>query len=139
LKLIEALRLDPDRLPGWWQGAAPRRHVARWIRDHGLAEQSILAIAAESRLAHPEPPDGPKALDRAMARGAAQQRAAAKPLAQKRTVPPASDQDQIAFFADWVNGERFLPPGAISNTMAGRLVASGLVSRDQLIRRGVSC
>jgi hypothetical protein len=143
-KLLSVLRLDPDQLPGWWQGEAPRRHVVRWMQDLGLSEEAILAIAAESRLTHPEPPDGPKALDRAMARGAARPRSSdgksgGPAGARKRAGPPASEEDQIAFFADWVNGDRFLPPGAVSNTMANKLVASGAVSRLRMIQRGVAC
>ena len=68
--LLEALGLDPAALPGWWQGRPPRLHVQRWRDELGLTEAEILEAAEASRQEHPEPPDGPKALDRVMQRAA---------------------------------------------------------------------
>ncbi|MBW6496041.1 MAG: helix-turn-helix domain-containing protein, partial [Burkholderiaceae bacterium] len=69
-KLLDALGLDPAALPGWWQGMPPRLHVQRWRDELGLTEAEIVAVAEASRQDHPEPPDGPKALDRFMERAA---------------------------------------------------------------------
>jgi hypothetical protein len=69
-ELLAALGLDPAALPGWWQGWPPRLHVLRWRDELGLTEAEIIATAKASREEHPEPPDGPKALDRAMERAA---------------------------------------------------------------------
>ncbi len=68
--LLMALGLDPTVLPGWWQGCPPKRHVQRWRDELGLTEAEIVTVADASRQDHPEPPDGPKALDRAMQRAA---------------------------------------------------------------------
>ena len=53
-------------LPAWWQGWPARTHVRRWIDDIGLSQKRIIEVAVETRADHPNPPDGPKALDRFM-------------------------------------------------------------------------
>jgi len=141
-ELLRALGLDPKSdLPGWWQGWPPREHVRRWRDALGLSEDRILDVARRSRDAHPAPPDGPKALDRAMERAL---RAGNAPSGYKgsqntfsTSKPPPSASDVIAKYATWVNGESFLPTSAITNTMRDRLIASGLVTRERLQERGI--
>ena len=143
--LLDVLGLDPDALPGWWQGWPPRLHVRRWIDDLGLTEAEILATAEVSRQDHPEPPDGPKALNRAMQRAAQRKaedagRKRRKPKttatsAQTPAVQPITDLP--AFYADVVNSDRYLPVSAISNTMRDAMLARGLVSEERLRERGV--
>ena len=128
-------------LPGWWQGWPPREHVRRWRDDLGLSEAEILEAAEASRLEHPEPPDGPKALDRVMQRGA-QRKADAKSRGQRKAQKAAKPErqpisDLPAFYADWVNSEKYLPPSAISNGMRDQMLARGLVTPEQLRERGV--
>lgn len=73
-ELLRALGIDPDGdLPVWWQVWPARAHVQRWTQDLGLTEDQILETARATRLEHPAPPDGPKALDRAMERTARRQ------------------------------------------------------------------
>ncbi len=72
-ELLTALGLDPDALPGWWQGWPAREHVRCWSKDLGLDQKAIIAVATATRQDHPQPPDGPKALDRAMQRAATRQ------------------------------------------------------------------
>jgi len=70
-ELLTALGIDPNiTLPAWWQGWPAKTHVRRWIDDLGLTEDRIIETATETRRDHPAPPDGPKALDRAMERAA---------------------------------------------------------------------
>ena len=141
-ELLEALGFDPDGpLPGWWQGWPPREHIRRWGDDLGLTPAEIIEAAEGSRLEHPEPPDGPKALDRVMQR-AAQRKAengAKKP--RKAKVAPVPTHTPItdvpAFYADLVNSERYLPISAISNTMRDAMLARGLVTEDRLRERGI--
>jgi hypothetical protein len=141
--LLDALGLDPNGLPGWWQGWPPRQHAQRWRDQLGLTEAEILATAGASRQDHPEPPDGPKALDRAMQRAAQRKSEGAgrKRMATKAGAEGASAARPItdlpAFYADVVNSDRYLPVSAISNTMRDTMLARGLVSRDRLRERGI--
>ena len=140
-KVLAAVGIDPNRLhglPGWWQGDAPRRHIGRWQRDLGLSESAILEVAAETRLKHAEPPDGPKGLDRAMARRAATDRAVSKkPAGGKPSAPPPSVKDKAAFYANLVNGDGFLPASSINNSIRDAMLAHGLVTAERLRERGV--
>jgi hypothetical protein len=152
-ELLSALGLDPAALPGWWQGWPPREHVRRWRDELGLDEDAILAVAQASRRDHPEPPDGPKALDRAMQRSARRLKqtgaavAARRPATsngsgetrrRKRDDGPRPSADELAaFYAELVNSDRFLPANAISNTMRDAMLARGLVTPERLRQRGV--
>jgi hypothetical protein len=140
-ELLDALGLHPATLPGWWQGWPPRLHVQRWRNELGLTEAEIVAVAEASREEHPEPPDGPKALDRAMRRAAQRKRDEA---GRKRSKPRCETAvaatpitDLIAFYAEVVNSERFLPGNAITNTMRDAMLARGLVTAERLAERGV--
>ena len=150
--LLQALGFDADRaLPAWWQGWPARQHVQRWIDDLGMSQDRILAVARESREAHPAPPDGPKALDRAMERAARRDpdaRATAGTTAAasgrtakgrlKREAGPRPSDDQLAvFYAGMVNSDAFLPANAISSAICGLMLARQLVTPDQLRQRGV--
>ena len=139
--LLDALGLDPDALPGWWQGWPPRLHVQRWRDELGLTEAEIIAAAEASREEHPEPPDGPKALDRAMQRAAQRKVEDAGRKRRKPKTPPAPAAKPItdlpAFYADLVNSDRYLPVSAISNTMRDAMLARGLVTAERLRERGV--
>ena len=139
--LLAALGLDPAALPGWWQGWPPRLHVQRWRDELGLTEAEIVAAAEASRQEHPDPPDGPKALDRAMQRAAQRKD---KDAGRKRRKPKAAPvpaakpiTDLPAFYADLVNSDRYLPVSTIGNTMRDAMLARGLVTAERLRERGV--
>jgi hypothetical protein len=150
-ELIRALGLDPAALPGWWQGWPPREHVRRWRDDLGLDEDAILEVAEASRRDHPEPPDGPKALDRGMQRAAQRLKQTGAAVAKKGPAtgngetrrrkrddgPRPSDDELAAFYAELVNSDRFLPPSTISNTMRDAMLTRGLVTVERLRERGV--
>ena len=149
-KLLKALGFDPDEpLPGWWQGWPPREHVRRWIVDLRLSEAEILETAGASRQDHPEPPDGPKALDRLMQRAAqrkAQLKAASdvskgrqdKAQRGKAASGSAPSIDELAaFYAERVKGDGYLPPSMVSMAMCQAMLERGLVTHDQLRMRGV--
>jgi hypothetical protein len=140
--LLSALGLDPEvPLPGWWQGRPPREHVRRWQTELGLSAEDILETAEASRHEHPEPPDGPKALDRVMQR-AAQRKAEASSKARRKSRKAATPDskpmaDLPVFYADWVKSDKYLPPSAISNTMRNAMLTRGLVTAEQLRERGI--
>ena len=48
-----------------------------------------------------------------------------------------SANPQLHFYADWVNADRYLPPSAISNSVARALLEAGLTSAERLALRGV--
>jgi hypothetical protein len=140
--LLTALGFAPDgSLPGWWQGRPPREHVRRWQTDLGLTAAEIVEAAEASRQEHPEPPDGPKALDRVMQRAAqrkveeaSQKRRKPKTAAAQETRPIA---DLAVFYAEMVNSDRYVPVSAISNSMRDAMLARGLVTAERLSERGI--
>ena len=146
-ELLSALGFAANAtLPAWWQGWPARLHVQRWRDDLGLSEDRIIETATESRSDHPNPPDGPKALDRFMERAAQRdaQTAAAVASGQKAkrqrkndTSPPLSDDEKAAFYAKMVNADGYLPQSVISNTIRDAMLARGLVTPERLRERGV--
>ena len=133
-------------LPAWWQGWPARTHVRRWIDDIGLSRKRIIEVAIETRADHPNPPDGPKALDRFMERAAGRdaQTAIATAKSQKakrrrkREDPPRlSDDEKAAFYAKMVNADGFLPVSAINNSIRDLMLVRGLVTPERLRMRGV--
>ena len=144
--MLTALGFDANgTLPRWWQGWPAKSHVRQWIDDLGLSEDRIIETATQTRRDHPAPPDGPKALDRAMERAAqrdAQVAATSKPRAVKRqpngtgAARPSADE-LAAFYADMVNSDRFLPANTISNTIRDAMLSRGLVTQERLRARGV--
>ena len=146
-ELLGALGFAADAtLPAWWQGWPARTHVRRWIDELGLSGTRIIEVARDTRREHPKPPDGPKALDRAMQRAAQRDAQTSQVGVSSRnskrqrkcdTGPRPSDDELAAFYADLVNSEQFLPPSMISNAMCDAMLTRGLVTADRLRQRGV--
>jgi Helix-turn-helix domain len=146
-KLLRALGIDPDgTLPAWWQGSSAKVNAQRWRDDLGLTGDQILEVAEETRHNHPAPPDGPKALDRAMERAAQRLRAASestrtprrgKGAQRAKASRKASLSEQLVFYAEMVNSDRFLPVNAIGNVIRDGMLAKGLVTAERLRSRGV--
>jgi len=143
-ELLGALGFAADAsLPAWWQGLPAQLHVRRWIDDLGLSEDRIIETATETRRDHPNPPDGPKALDRFMERAAQRDAQAAADASggkakrqRKRDVGPPPSEDQLAaFYAAKVNSDEYLPASMISNAMCEAMLARGLVTRERLLLR----
>jgi hypothetical protein len=138
--LLNALGLDATALPGWWQGWPPRLHVQRWREKLGLSQDEIVAIAVASRSEHPEPPDGPKALDRAMHRAVqrkTQGRAEKNRKAKPEAVKPATIIDLAVYYADFLNSGRYVPASSIKNTLRDEMLGRGLVTPELLRQRGI--
>ena len=63
---------------------------------------------------------------------------AVKAKGKKKPEPErASAADQLQFFADSVNGDKFLPQTMISLSKARELITAGLVTRERMRERGV--
>ena len=111
-----------------------------------MTEDRIIETATETRSDHPNPPDGPKALDRFMARAAQRDAIAATANANgKKTKRPSkgevklplSDDEKAAFYAKMVNADGYLPESVISNTIRDAMLVRGLVTPERLRQRGV--
>ena len=108
-----------------------------------MADRSaeIVSAAKDSRKDHPEPPDGPKALDRAMQRAAQRKTDDAGQKRRKGKAGPVSTAKPIVdlpvFYADIINSDRYLPVSAIDNTVRDAMLGRGLVTAEQLRMRGV--
>ena len=146
-ELLSALGFAANAtLPAWWQAQPAHLHVRRWIDELGLSTDRIIEVASESRNDYPNPPDGPKALDRFMERAAqrdAQDAAAicrvrkSKRSRKAQGKPPPSPDELAAFYAAKVNSDEYLPPSMISNAMCEAMLARGLVTPERLRMRGV--
>ena len=143
-ELLSALGFAANaNLPAWWQGEAVRTHVRRWTDDLGLSEDRILQTATETRRDHPNPPDGPKALDRFMERAAgcdaqaAANAGKAKRSSKAQSKPRPSHDETAAFYAAKVNSDEYLPPNMISAATCGLMLERGLVTPERLRMRGV--
>jgi len=67
-KIIELVELDIDRLPPYWRPPASIAHMARWSQNMGLEISEIFAVISDELKRFSDPPDGPKAFDKAMER-----------------------------------------------------------------------
>ena len=146
-ELLNALGFAANAtLPAWWQGWPARLHVQRWRDDLGLSKDRIIEIAKGTRSDHPNPPDGPKALDRFMERGAQRDALAVSAIANgKKTkrpnkseaTPPLSDDEKAAYYARMVNADGYLPQSSITNTIRDAMLVRGLVTPERLRERGI--
>ena len=132
-------------LPSWWRERAARDHVIGWKERFGLTEAEILDVAAATRKDHPIPPDGPKALDRAMERRWRAKQAAKSGDKRRRhdkrpsaaPAKPVSEHDALKLRAEWLNGDRYVPPTLITNVHVARLLETGLVSPERFRRHNL--
>ena len=147
VELLTALGFAANAaLPAWWQGWPARVHVRRWRDDLGLSEARIIQTARETRRDHPNPPDGPKALDRFMERAAqrdAQEAATAtssgkaKRRRKAETQVPNNDDEVAVYYAAIVNSDDYFPRDLFGSRTCGLMLARGLVTPERLRQRGV--
>jgi len=146
-ELLKALGFNSnDVLPAWWHGESAKANVRRWGDELGLSEEQILEVAAETRREHPVPPDGPRALDRAMERASVRHRSPSGGVSSSKryrgrgepqTDSRASLERQLEFYSGMVNSDEYLPQNMISNRMCNAMLAHGLVTPERLRMRGV--
>jgi uncharacterized protein YdaU (DUF1376 family) len=94
-EVMAAVGLNGGRIPTHWMPPAASMHVQRWVDELGLTPAQILEAARQSRMRHPEPPGGPKALDGVMRTLAAELQAPpltpAQPPDRQAQPPPWTD------------------------------------------------
>jgi hypothetical protein len=145
VELLTALGFAANAaLPAWWQGWPARVHIRRWRHDLGLSEARIIQTARETRSDHPNPPDGPKALDRFMERAAQRdaQKAAtstssgkAKRRRKAETQAPNNDDEVAVYYAAIVNSDDYFPRDLFGSRTCGLMLARGLVTPERLRQR----
>lgn len=118
---------------------------AQWQSFRGLSEDRIIEAAIETGGEHPNPPNGPKALDRFIERAAQRDAIAAadtaKPQKRRRAsktdhTPRLSTDDLAASYTEMVSSDRYMPVSAISNTTRAAMLARGLATPELLGIRG---
>lgn len=143
--VIEAVGLDPDGwVSAWWRGPEAEAHVTAWLK-RGLSATDVVDLARRSREDNPEPPDGPKALDRLMERAArsraAEARRPKRGAPSKSAQPPAPPRqklDLLAFLAERMAAGHYVPPSALTPIQAREMVQRGLATREALVSRGIT-
>lgn len=142
--LLQAVGHSTSAPPPFWTGPGLVAHVRAWMDQHGLTPDQIIAGARDSRTRNPEPPDGPKALDRWMERLGTSLRSAdgvkpGKALQKAESKPPATPEERLKFYADWINDpNKYCPPSAVSTQTVQALLHSGLVTIERLKSRGIA-
>lgn len=138
--LIDALGIEPARKPRYWQGPAAVEHVARWKSVLGLTDADILVEAKASRARNPEPPDGPKALDRWMEQAAVARRPTpyGKTPQEVQKVAPKTPEERLAFFAEAINGPNYVPPSAFTPHICRAMLERKLVTPEKLREKGLT-
>lgn len=131
-RLLETLGYhSTGSLPSWWRGRRAREHVQYWRDSLGLTETQILEIAEKTRRIHPMPPDGPKALDRAM-------EAASRKIRRSKNHHSESfstEERKLHYYADLVNSDRYFHPGTLLPSLCDELISKGLVTPERLRER----
>ena len=146
VRVMEAVGVDPASPPKYWRGPGVSENIGFWLAL-GLTPDEIVAVAKASRAEHPEPPDGPKALDRVMGACATQKRQTSatkkkrgsKPLAPP---PPPPEPDKMLeadqrLAAAIKRGSSWCA-NTVSIQKARSLLAQGLVTEEELRACGVS-
>lgn len=139
-KVIEAMDLAE---PGpWWSGPSAVAAVERWLAL-GLTAEQIIETARQFADVVPEPPQGPKALDRSMVRASeAAKRLPAPRSGKRRADLTAEEREQarnaaLELVANRVRAGQHIPGNAVSSSMRVELLRRKLVTEDQLRAAGV--
>jgi|GEM_PF-2804951 len=145
-EVMLAVGVDPKKPPRYWRGSTAATHILSWRVVHGLTDDELVEAARLSRQDNPEPPDGPKALDRYMAAFAKAKASAgavrpATTSAKPATAPVHTPVDRDALMQFWatkINGSSFISPSSISPAMARAMIEANLVTPEQLRSKGIS-
>lgn len=142
-EVMLAVGVDPAKPPKFWRGSAATTHVLGWQLVHQLSDDEVVEVARLSRQDNPEPPDGPKALDRHMAAFAKAKASAGgiKPSTAPKAAPVHKPVDREAvakFWANEINRGAFVAASAIRPDVARAMLAAKLVTPEQLREKGIA-
>jgi uncharacterized protein YdaU (DUF1376 family) len=147
-EVMLAVGIDPATPPKFWRGAPAKTHVLGWQLVHDLTDDELVEAARLSRSDHPEPPDGPKALDRYVAAYAKAKASAgavkANPAKPDRYAPvptshTATDRGAVMhFWAESLNAGRFVSPSSIKPDLARAMIEAQLVTQETLKSKGIA-
>lgn len=141
-EVMLAVGVDPAKPPKFWRGAPAKTHVLGWQIVHGLSDDEVIEAARLSRGDNPDPPDGPKALDRYVA-GYAKAKASAGAIKPSASASPATISKPldraglVQFWADTINRGGFVSASSFSPSLAREILATGLVTHAQLKEKGI--
>lgn len=142
VRVMEAVGIDPSAPPKYWRGPAALQNLGIWLAL-GLTPEEVVTAAKNSRLEHPDPPDGPKALDRVM-EACANQKRNEKPQRKRKAKPippPPTPDEQRAALERWAG---LVSSGAtwvsthIRPSQARDMLEAGLTTPEALRKCGVS-
>jgi|GEM_PF-2126751 len=113
--------------------------ITAW-RGLGLSDEAILEAARSHASDMPEPPNGPKGLQRAMERKAKPTASTKTSARGRRTVTERKYtplQERVAYFSKLLASGRYVAPTTITSTMRAALISGGHVTEEELRRRGL--
>jgi hypothetical protein len=134
-RVLVAVNHDPDSdLPHWWTGPGALTSMERW-RAFGLSDDQIVACAADTRKDNATPPEGPKALDRAMQRFAdSLRKRVGKPAIMTPEQERAARLENLKWWAKNIEERPSLAASNIKLGLADELLTEGLTT-PQALRR----
>lgn len=136
-RVLAAVNHDPQCNSPWWRGPGALASLERW-RAFGLTDDQIVDCAKETRKGNPTPPDGPKALDRAMERFAnTLRRRVGKPAVMTPEQEQAARQAKLATYREWVMKKPGLAASQIKLGAADELLAGRVCTPEELRKAGV--
>jgi hypothetical protein len=140
-RLAEAMGLDPE--DATICDEAGMAEVKGWMKGYGLRSDEIVSVVAEVMAKRPEksPPSSLAYFAKEMARLAeAKATTPEKPAPAKRAeaTPPATEDEIMRFYADWINSDRPIPASTLKPNTARALLDAGLVTPDQLRAKGIA-
>lgn len=140
-RLAEAMGLDPEAATICDE--AGMAEVKGWMKGYGLRSDEIVAVVAEVMAKRPDksPPSSLTYFAKEMARLAeAKASKPEKPAPEKRAeaAPPATEDQIMRFYANWINSDRPIPPSTLKPNTARAMLDAGLVTPDQLRAKGIA-
>lgn len=124
--------------PFWVLEAENGAFIEAW-RSRGLSDMDILRTARAHAAEMPEPPQGPKGLDRAMVRAAGGGKPGSSSRPSKSPKPRSYSplDERVAWWRDRLQSARFVAPGSMSKEIRDAMIRRGHFTDADLRQRGL--